>query len=136
MIIEHANTQPSRPGKSSQFTGVAIGDAVLPTVDSVTINTVTFEPGARTHWHSHESGQILQVVSGYGLICTHGERPRALRPGDTVWIPAREQHWHGASPDSFLTHTAISLGPTHWDHEVTEADYLTEPITDHEGTEA
>jgi quercetin dioxygenase-like cupin family protein len=131
MIIRHANLEPTKPGKASQFTGRAVGDAVLPTVDGVTINTITFEPGARTHWHEHASGQLLQVVAGYGLVCTSGETPQALRPGDTVWVPAGERHWHGAGPDTFMTHTAISLGATAWSDEVSDSEYGTPPATSH-----
>jgi len=124
VIIRHANATLQTPGKASQFTGRAIGDAVLPTTDGVTINTVTFEPGARTKWHAHESGQILFVVTGYGLICSAGESPQPLRAGDAVWIPPGERHWHGATPESFFTHIAVSLGPTHWSDEVEPHEYL------------
>lgn len=123
MIIRHANTERSVPGKASQFTGDALGDSILPATDGIIINQVSFSPGSRTHWHEHESGQILLVVSGYGLICSEGESPRTLRPGDWVWIPAGERHWHGAGPDSYLTHTAISLGATRWSREVTAEEY-------------
>lgn len=127
MLIRHANLTHQLPGKSSQFTGQAVGDAVLPATDGVTINTVSFEPGARTHWHSHEKGQLLFVTQGYGLICTFGERPQQLRAGDTVWVPAGERHWHGANPQSFFTHTAVSFGPTSWEVEVTQDEYLAMP---------
>lgn len=125
MIIRHANAEHVLPGKASQFTGQAVGDAVLPTTDGVTINTVSFEPGARTHWHDHQKGQLLFVVSGYGLICSAGEDPQPLRAGDTVWIPPGERHWHGASPTSFFTHTAVSFGATHWDIPVADDEYAT-----------
>jgi len=127
MIIRHANTERVAPGKASRFTGQASGDSVLPATDGVIINTVTFEPGARTHWHSHERGQILHVQAGYGLICTSGEAPERIRMGDWIWIPPGERHWHGAAPDSFLTHTAISLGSTDWSDEVTPAEYEAQP---------
>ena len=123
MIISRPNVQREVPGKASQFTGLASGDVVLPTTDGVTINTVTFAPGARTHWHTHSEGQILFVKSGYGLICTAGEEPQPIREGDTVWIPAGERHWHGASPDSFMAHTAVSFGPTQWSDEVSHSEY-------------
>ncbi|CAN5319920.1 cupin domain-containing protein [soil metagenome] len=131
MIIRHANPEHDAPGKASQFTGRAVGDAVLPTTDGVTINTVTFEPGARTFWHEHSEGQILFVVTGYGLICTAGETPQPLRAGDTVWIPAGERHWHGAGPGTFMTHTAVSLGPTMWSDEVSQEDYLASATESH-----
>jgi quercetin dioxygenase-like cupin family protein len=127
MIIRHANERRVPPGKPSRFTGDATGDSVLPATDGVIINTVTFEPGARTHWHHHEHGQILHVDGGYGLICTHGHPPERIRPGDWIWIPPGERHWHGAQPDSFLTHTAISLGATVWSDEVSAADYGAAP---------
>lgn len=127
MIIRHANEGRVPPGKASRFTGGASGDSVLPATDGVIINTVTFEPGARTHWHQHEHGQILRVDAGYGLICTAGEAPERIRPGDWIWIPPGETHWHGAGPDSFLVHTAISLGATVWADEVTAAEYEAEP---------
>lgn len=125
MIISHANDAPKVPGKASQFTGVALGDSVMPATDGVIINTVSFEPGARTHWHEHESGQLLIVVSGYGLICTAGETPQRLRTGSWVWIPPGEKHWHGAAPDAFFTHTAISLGATRWSDPVSTEEYDT-----------
>lgn len=127
MIIRHANERRVPPGKASQFTGNATGDSILPATDGVIINTVTFEPGARTHWHRHEHGQILHVQAGYGLICTSGLPPERIRTGDWIWIPPGELHWHGAAPDSFLTHTAISLGTTEWSAEVTAADYEAAP---------
>ncbi|MGN6501798.1 MAG: cupin domain-containing protein [Pseudolysinimonas sp.] len=127
MIITHASTEPRPPAKASRFTGRAVGDAVMPSTDGVIINTVTFEPGARTHWHTHEHGQILYVLAGYGLICTHGEAPQQLRAGDWVWIPPGERHWHGATPETFLSHTAISLGATQWSDEVTAEEYASAP---------
>jgi quercetin dioxygenase-like cupin family protein len=130
VIIRHANSEHRPPGKASQFTGQAVGDAVLPATDGVIINTVSFAPGARTHWHSHERGQILVVTAGYGLICTHGEAPRPIRTGDWIWIPPGERHWHGAAPGTFLTHTAISLGSTDWSDEVTEDEYTASPNLD------
>jgi quercetin dioxygenase-like cupin family protein len=130
MIISRANHAHTPPAKASQFTGLAVGDAVLPTTDGVTINTVTFSPGARTHWHVHEHGQLLFVVTGYGLICTFGESPEVLRAGDTVWIPPGEKHWHGANPSSFLTHTAVSFGSTAWSDEVNDDDYFAQTASD------
>jgi quercetin dioxygenase-like cupin family protein len=104
--------------RAATVTGEAWFDPVLPATDGTTITTVFFAPAARTYWHSHENGQILQVLAGHGLVCTDGEEPRAIGAGDTVWVPPGERHWHGAAPDSFLTHTAISLGTTRWAEEV------------------
>lgn len=124
MIIVPGRT-PDAPAdkRGPTFTGEVWADPVLPATDGVVINTVFFPPGARTFWHRHERGQILHVLAGSGLICTYGERPGRLRPGDVVWVPPGERHWHGGSPGSFLTHLAISLGTTSWEQEVSEAEY-------------
>jgi quercetin dioxygenase-like cupin family protein len=112
-----------KPG--SQFTGTAYPYLTMPATDGVTINTVNFTPGARTHWHHHEAGQIIQVLAGRGLIQSLGGAVFIIRAGDTVWVPAGEEHWHGASPDSFMTHTAISLGVTSWAEPVSDTEYST-----------
>lgn len=105
------------------FTGPVWADPVMPTTDDVTINTIFFPPGAHTFWHQHEKGQILHVLAGSGLICAAGQRPRALRAGDVVWVPSLERHWHGAAPESFMVHLAVSLGATQWAEEVADSDY-------------
>jgi len=102
-------------------------DPVVPASDDIVVNTVFFQPGARTFWHQHERGQLLHVLAGGGLICTAGEPPRRIRPGDVVWVPPGERHWHGASGETFLTHLAVSLGTTMWAEEVAQADYQQSP---------
>ncbi len=129
MRVVQASREPNLPSKASRFTGSAVSDGVLPTTDGVTINNVTFAPCSRTYWHHHESGQILQVLTGYGWVCTEGEAPQRLAPGDTVWVPAGERHWHGAGADTYLTHTAISLGATIWGDEVTEEQYRSATVS-------
>ena len=109
--------------KSATFSGHVLADPVMPTTDGVTINNVFFSPGARTYWHTHEVGQVLTVVAGKGWVCVHGQAAQALRPGDTVWIPKGERHWHGAAADSYLLHTAVSIGKTEWQEEVEASDY-------------
>jgi quercetin dioxygenase-like cupin family protein len=109
--------------RSATFTGVVYADPIMPTTDTITIANVFFSPGARTYWHTHQQGQILQVTSGSGWICVAGGEPQAIRTGDVVWIPANERHWHGASADSYMVHTATSLGKTMWEEEVSEEDY-------------
>jgi quercetin dioxygenase-like cupin family protein len=94
---------------------------VLPASDGVVINTVFFAPGARTFWHHHEHGQILHVLAGSGLVRSDGGPVQPLRPGDVVWVPPGERHWHGAGPGSYLVHLAISLGTTVWAEEVAGA---------------
>jgi quercetin dioxygenase-like cupin family protein len=113
--------------RSSTFTGTVWLDPVLPTTGGseigVTVNNVFFTPGSRTFWHRHQHGQILHVTAGEGLICPAGETPHRIRAGDTIWVPAGERHWHGATPDSFLLHIAISLGSTEWADEVSPESY-------------
>lgn len=113
--------------RDATFTGTVWADPVLPTTDGVTVNTVFFSPGARTFWHHHEKGQLLQVVAGAGLICSDHGRPHVLRPGDLVWAGPMERHWHGASPNAFMTHFSLSLGVTTWGDEVLETDYTATP---------
>jgi quercetin dioxygenase-like cupin family protein len=109
--------------RQDTFTGTVWGDPVLPATDGVTINNVFFAPGARTNWHRHEHGQVLHVTAGAGLISTEGEEPQRLGVGDTVWVPAGETHWHGASRDGYLLHLAVSLGQTEWDRPVRDEEY-------------
>jgi quercetin dioxygenase-like cupin family protein len=118
-IVHGRDGEPSEQ-RPATVSGQAWFDPVLPPADGVMITTVFFTPGARTYWHSHEKGQILQVLSGSGLICTAGEEPLAIGAGDTVWVPPGERHWHGAASDSFMSHTAISLGTTQWAEEVAD----------------
>ncbi|MGH3343154.1 MAG: cupin domain-containing protein [Carbonactinosporaceae bacterium] len=109
--------------KRDTFVGEVWSDPVLQGIDGVTVNTIFFAPGARTYWHSHEHGQVLQVTGGAGWVCTRGGSPQPLAAGDTVWASAGEVHWHGADNDSFLTHTATSLGATAWGDPVSDDDY-------------
>ena len=120
MRIVHGRADAPSERRPATISGEAWFDPVLPATDGTTITTVFFTPGARTFWHRHERGQILQVLSGSGLICTDGEEPRPIGAGDTVWVPPGERHWHGAAPGSFMSHTAISLGTTDWAEEVTD----------------
>ncbi|MEU3269434.1 cupin domain-containing protein [Saccharomonospora sp. NPDC006951] len=124
MIHIPPRRQAGTAGKAgSRFTGAAFPYVTMAATDGVVINTVDFTPGARTYWHSHERGQILQVLAGRGLVQSEGGPVVVLRAGDTVWVPPGERHWHGAAPDSFMVHTAISLGKTDWEGPVTEDEY-------------
>jgi quercetin dioxygenase-like cupin family protein len=87
------------------------------------VYSVIFEPGARTYWHSHAAGQTLLINSGQGMVQTRDGDKRVVRAGDVVWAPPGEVHWHGAAPDAFLSHTAVSLGLTSWEEEVDEDHY-------------
>jgi 4-carboxymuconolactone decarboxylase len=92
---------------------------------------VNFEAGARTAWHSHPLGQTLIVVSGKGLVQSEGDAVQHILPGDVVWIPPNERHWHGAAPDSPLSHVAISAplndSSVEWMEPVTDEEYGLEP---------
>lgn len=116
-----AGTASERRGTT--FTGEVWVDSVLPRVDGTVVNNVWFAPCSRTYWHSHERGQVLHVLNGSGLICSLGGPVHKLEVGDYVWVPPGELHWHGGSQISSVLHTAISLGATAWQHEVSEEEY-------------
>jgi len=101
------NTASKQPTET--FTGTVHMDPIF-TADDCMGNNVCFTPGARTFWHTHERGQILTVTIGTGFVCSKGETPRKLLVGDVVHIPAGETHWHGATSNTIMAHTAISLG--------------------------
>lgn len=124
MKVFHGRTdgQPSEL-RGGTFTGTVWADPVMPAADGVMIGNVFFSPGARTHWHAHERGQILHVTAGRGWVCKDGEAPQPIRTGDVVWIAAGERHWHGAAADSYMIHMATTLGTTGWQEEVAQADY-------------
>jgi quercetin dioxygenase-like cupin family protein len=109
--------------RTDTFTGLVYANPVISGTEDVAVNGVFFAPGARTYWHSHESGQFLYVVSGSGLICAEGGRGQVIKAGDVVWCPPGERHWHGGGPDTTLLHLAVSLGTTTWLQEVTETEY-------------
>jgi quercetin dioxygenase-like cupin family protein len=116
---------PSNVGPKPTFTGHAMQDALLDdgAKGEIRVYSVIFEPGARTYWHSHASGQTLLINSGEGMVENRDGDKRVVRAGDVVWAPPGEVHWHGAAPDAFLSHTAVSLGLTSWEEEVDEAHY-------------
>jgi quercetin dioxygenase-like cupin family protein len=111
-----------RPSKT--FSGEVRADSVLGREDGAMVLTVVFSPGARTHWHSHERGQVLFITHGRGLVCTRDGDRRWVTGGDVVHFPPGEEHWHGAGPDTFMVHTAVSMGATDWLTEVTNAEYV------------
>ena len=110
MEIKRNGSQPSLKGPAEWFTGaVRIDPLFLQANDPsrATGASVTFEPGARTAWHSHPLGQTLIVTAGCGRVRREGGPVEEIRPGDTVWIPPGEKHWHGASPSTSMTHIAV-----------------------------
>ncbi len=129
MEIHRAGDRPSQFPGNEYFTGTVRFDPVVTGSDPspVKIFTVTFEPGARTAWHTHPAGQTLHVLSGLGLAGSEGKPVQVLRPGDTVWFAPGERHWHGASPDCAMTHLAVQTsveGKTaEWMEHVSDEDY-------------
>ena len=93
MKVIHARS-PGIPSeqRTATFTGSVWGDPVMQRTDHVTIGNVFFSPGGRTHWHSHEMGQVLHVLAGRGWVCKDGEAPQVIRGGDVVWIAPHERH--------------------------------------------
>ena len=97
------------PASPDNFTGEAISRGYFPAREiGVSTGEVTFKPGARTAWHTHPRGQMLIITEGRGLVRQWGEAPIEMREGDAVWIPAGVKHWHGAAPDSGVTHIALA----------------------------
>jgi quercetin dioxygenase-like cupin family protein len=127
MIIAPGDGSSASERRDATFTGEVWATPVVSAAGDAMIASIFFAPGARTFWHSHDRGQVLQVVAGSGLICARGGRPQALRPGDTVWAPPGEVHWHGAGAATSLSHLAISLGTTRWAEEVADADAAAGP---------
>ena len=109
MKILRNTDQPSARGPADWFTGSVRIDSqfVAPDPARAAAAIVTFEPGARTAWHTHPLGQRLLVLSGEGWVQREGEPKQPVRPGDTVWFEPGEKHWHGAAPSNAMSHIAI-----------------------------
>ena len=107
--ITRAGSQPSARGPADWFTGtVRIDPLFSPHAPArAAAASVTFEPGARTAWHTHPLGQTLIVTSGCGRVGREGGEVQEIRPGDVVWFPPGLKHWHGAAPTTAMTHIAI-----------------------------
>ena len=108
MKITQSGSTPSRSGPTEWFTGIVRIDAPFSGSGALSGATVTFEPGARTAWHTHPLGQTLLVVSGVGRVQREGGPVETIRPGDVVWFEPNEKHWHGAAPDCAMSHIAIA----------------------------
>ena len=110
MDIKRCGSQPSRMGPAEHFTGTVRIDPLFETHDPARAfgASVTFEPGARTAWHTHPLGQTLIVTAGCGLVQRRGGPIEEIRPGDVVWIPPGVQHWHGAAATTAMAHIAIA----------------------------
>ena len=109
MDIHLAGSRPTRRAPPEYFTGTVLQDPIIQTEAPARLAStrVSFEPGARTAWHTHPLGQTLYVISGVGRVQAKGGPIREIRPGDVVWIPPGEKHWHGASPTNAMTHIAM-----------------------------
>ncbi len=109
MQITHPNARPSRPGPPDYFTGAVRIEPLNEPADPARIvaASVTFDPGARTAWHTHPLGQTLIITAGAGWAQRWDDPVEPLHPGDVVWFPPGEKHWHGATATTPLTHIAI-----------------------------
>jgi quercetin dioxygenase-like cupin family protein len=107
--ITRNGSRPSSKGPEEYFTGSVRVDPVFQVGDPIRVNagSVTFEPGARTAWHTHPLGQTLIITAGLGWVQTEGGPIEDVRPGDVVWFPPGEKHWHGATPTTGMTHIAV-----------------------------
>jgi quercetin dioxygenase-like cupin family protein len=124
--LEILQKQPSVKGPAQMFTGDVWLDVIARGEEPsrVRVNTVRFAPGARTAWHSHALGQTLHVTDGMGLVQASGGGVLVIRPGDTIYTPPGEWHWHGAAPDHYMIHTAIWEGDdSQWGDLVSDDDY-------------
>ena len=133
MDITRAGSQPSGKGSTDWFSGTVRIDPLFQRSAPARVAgaAVTFEPGARTAWHTHPLGQTLIVTAGYGLAQRWDGPIEEIRPGDVVWFPPNEKHWHGASPTTAMTHIAIQEAldgkMVDWLEKVTDEQYQPEP---------
>jgi quercetin dioxygenase-like cupin family protein len=109
MEMKRCGSQPSGKGPPDYFTGAVRVDPLFQAPDPARVSgaSVTFAPGAGTAWHPHPLGQTLIVTAGCGWVQRAGGPVEEIRPGDVVWFPPGEKHWHGASPTTAMTHIAI-----------------------------
>ena len=127
--IYRAGSKPTQKSSSDWFTGTVWQDPIVEAPEPARVRAVkvTFEPGARTAWHTHPLGQTLHLISGVGLIGLRDDHPKIINAGDTVLIPPNEEHWHGATPTNSMTHIAIqeSMNGTvaNWLEKVADPEY-------------
>ena len=129
MEIKRTGSQPSAKGPAEYFTGTVRIDPLFEAAEPARVRcaSVTFEPGARTAWHTHPLGQMLIVTSGLGWVQRWGAPIEEIRPGDVVWFLPGEKHWHGATPITAMTHIAIQEAlhgkPVDWMEHVSDEQY-------------
>lgn len=132
MNIQRNGAKPSAPGNADYFTGSVRLDNPFQTTAPARVGgaTVSFEPGARTAWHTHPLGQTIIITSGLGWAQRDGGPREEIRPGDVVWFEPGEKHWHGATATTAMTHVAIAEAvdgkAVDWLEQVSDADYMTE----------
>lgn len=129
MDIHRCGARPTRRAPAEYFTGTVWQDPIIEAPDPAQLRAVrvTFEPGARTAWHTHPLGQTLYVVAGKGRVQVAGAAVREIHAGDTVWFPPDVRHWHGAAPDTGMVHIAMQEAKdgkhVTWMEHVTDAEY-------------
>ena len=129
MEIKRIGSQPSNIGPADWFTGTVRIDPLFeaPEPARVRAASVTFEPGARTAWHTHPLGQTLIVTAGCGWVQCERSTIEEIHPGDVVWFPPNEKHWHGATPTTAMTHIAFQEAlngkVVQWMEKVTDEEY-------------
>ena len=130
MKIIKANSRPTVKASSDYFTGTVWQDPIIEADAPARVRAlrVSFEPEARTAWHTHPLGQTLHIISGIGLIGLRNKTPKLINAGDTVWIPPGEEHWHGASAANSMTHIAIQEAlngsVATWLEKVSDGEYV------------
>ena len=129
MKIDRNGSRASTKGAQDYFSGSVRVEPVFQVGEPMRLNagSVTFEPGARTAWHTHPLGQTLIITAGLGWVQTEGGQIEEVCPGDVVWFPPGEKHWHGATPATAMTHIAVqeSLNGKNvdWMEKVSDAQY-------------
>jgi quercetin dioxygenase-like cupin family protein len=126
--VEWQPKQPTEKASAERFIGDAWLDVIVRS-DRLRVSMVRFAPGARNAWHAHALGQTLHVTEGIGRTQSRGGPVAEIRAGDTIFTPPGEWHWHGATPDHFMTHLAIWEVPaegaeSEWGEQVSDAEYL------------
>lgn len=133
MEIKRNGSRPSEKGSADYFSGTVRIDPLFDAPEPAKSfgAAVTFEPGAHTHWHTHPLGQTLIVTAGCGRVQRWGGPLEVIQPGDVVWIAPGEKHWHGAAPETAMTHIAIAERyegkGSDWMEEVSPEQYLGMP---------
>lgn len=129
MEIKRSGSQPSAKGSAEYFTGAVRIDPIFspPELARVAMALVTFEPGARTAWHTHPLGQTLIITVGSGWAQREGSPKEEIHPGDVVWFAPGEKHWHGATATTAMSHITIqgklNGSPVDWMEQVTDEEY-------------